>query len=125
MPYCANCQKMFDEPLCPDCGSLGRTPQPGDWCLLEEQPKMFAQMLSDVLEQNGIPSACTSTQGGTGLFSNMNMEMYRVFVPWSEMERARLLSGELFSADPAAADAEEDGPESGAGETEEEEEEEP
>ncbi len=102
MRYCTHCQKLFDEASCPDCQSLGRTPRPEDWCQTAEQPKMFAQMLADVLEQNGIPSAFTSTQGGTGIFSNMNMEIYRVFVPYSFLDRASLLADELFSPESIA-----------------------
>ena len=101
MRYCTRCRKLFEGPECPDCQNLGRTPQAEDWCLLDEQPKVFSDMLRDVLEQNGIPSTAASTQGGLGLFANVNMERYKLYVPYPCLEQAALLKQELFSADGA------------------------
>ena len=98
MRYCTRCRRLFDGPECPDCRSLGRTPRAEDWCLLSEEPRVYCDMLRDVLEQNGIPSVFAATQGGLGLFSNVNMELYRLFVPYPRLEEAARLRAELFSA---------------------------
>lgn len=115
MLYCPYCRMLFDGDTCPDCSSLGRTPAPGDFCLLTQQPGIFARMLLDVLEQNGIEAVSQATQGATGIFSNMNMEIYRIYVPLERLDQAGELRDELFSA---AGD-------DGAGPEEEKEEEEP
>ncbi len=106
MLYCPHCMILFDGDTCPDCSSLGRTPAPGDFCLLTQQPGMFARMLLDVLENNGIEAVSQATQGATGIFSNMNMEIYRVFVPLESLPQAEELRDELFSPDSIAEDDE-------------------
>ncbi len=107
MLYCPNCQITFDGDTCPECGSLGRTPAGDDYCFLEQQPGIFAKMLMEVLEQNGIEATFRATQGATGIFSNMNMEIYRVFVPMNQFEKAAELRDELFSPDSVAGDEDE------------------
>ena len=115
MLYCPRCRMLFEGNTCPDCSSLGRTPAPGDFCLLTQQPGIFARMLLDVLEQNGIEAVSQATQGATGIFSNMNMEIHRIYVPMEQIKQAGELRDELFSPDSVAAD-------DGDGEAEEEEE---
>ena len=104
MLYCPYCRMLFDGDTCPDCSSLGRTPAPGDFCLLTQQPGIFARMLLDVLEQNGIEAVSQATQGATGIFSNMNMEIYRIYVPLEHLQQAGELRDELFSPDSAVGD---------------------
>ena len=104
MLYCPRCRLLFDGNTCPDCSSLGRTPAPGDFCLLTQQPGMFARMLLDVLEQNGIEAVSQATQGATGIFSNMNMEIYRIYVPLERFKEAGELRDELLSPDSAVED---------------------
>ena len=104
MLYCPNCRTLFDGDTCPDCSSLGRTPAPGDFCLLTQQPGIFARMLLDVLEQNSIEAVSQATQGATGIFSNMNMELYRIYVPLESFRQAEELRDELFSPDSVAGD---------------------
>ena len=118
MLYCPRCRILFEGDACPDCSSLGRTPAPGDFCLLTQQPGIFARMLLDVLEQNGVEAASQATQGATGIFSNMNMEIYRIFVPWENFKQAEELRDELFSPDSIADGDADEGAEE---ETEEEE----
>ena len=117
MLYCTRCRTLFQENSCPECGSLGRTPENGDFCLLAQQPGIFAKMLLEVLEQNGIEAASQATQGATGIFSNMNMEIYRIYVPLERLEQAQELRDELFS--PEAAVGEETDDDEASGETEE------
>ncbi len=104
MLYCPRCRLLFDGNTCPDCSSLGRTPAPGDFCLLAQQPGIFARMLLDVLEQNGIEAVSQATQGATGIFSNMNMEIYRIYVPLERFKEAGELRDELLSPDSAVED---------------------
>ena len=61
-------------------------------------------MLLDVLEQNGIEAVSQATQGATGIFSNMNMEIYRIYVPLERLEQAGELRDELFSPDSVVGD---------------------
>ncbi len=112
MLYCPRCRMLFDGDTCPECTSLGRTPASGDFCLLAQQPGMFARMLLDVLEQNGIEAASQATQGATGIFSNMNMEIYRIYVPLDQLSKAEELRDELFSPESIAGEdtAEEEDP---------------
>ena len=121
MLYCEHCQIAFDGDTCPECGSLGRTPRGDDYCLLTQQPGIFAKMLLDVLEQNGIEAAERATQGATGIFSNMNMEIYRIYVPIEQFARAAELRDELFSPDSVAEDGDGEGFESEEEEEEEDE----
>ncbi len=110
MLYCPHCRLLFEGDMCPDCSSLGRTPAEGDYCFLTDQPGMFAKMLLDVLEQNGIDAVSRASQGATGIFSNMNMELHRIFVPLEQLDRAAELKDELFSPESIAGDeGEEDG----------------
>lgn len=104
MLYCPRCRLLFDGNTCPDCSSLGRTPAPGDFCLLAQQPGIFARMLLDVLEQNGIEAVSQATQGATGIFSNMNMEIYRIYVPLERFKEAGELRDELLSPDSTVED---------------------
>ena len=104
MLYCPYCRMLFDGDTCPDCSSLGRTPAPGDFCLLTQQPGLFARMLLDVLEQNGIEAVSQATQGATGIFSNMNMEIYRIYVPLERFKEAGQLRDELLSPHSAVED---------------------
>ena len=105
MLYCPRCRLLFDGNTCPDSSSLGRTPAPGDFCLLAQQPGIFARMLLDVLEQNGIEAVSQATQGATGIFSNMNMEIYRIYVPLERFKEAGELRDELLSPDSAVEDS--------------------
>ncbi len=99
MLYCTRCRMLFSGDTCPECGSLGRTPQREDYCLLTEQPGIFAKMLLDVLDQEGIPTAFRATQGAVGIFSNMDMELYRIYVPLAHLERAASLRDGLLGPD--------------------------
>ena len=45
-----------------------------------------------------------ATQGATGIFSNMNMEIYRIYVPLERFKEAGELRDELLSPDSAVED---------------------
>ena len=69
MYYCERCMLLGEGPRCVRCGSKRlRAPHEGDFCLLDERQRMWADMLLDVLAQSGIPCVGRSALGA-GLFS--------------------------------------------------------
>ena len=104
--YCETCHQLFEEDVCPDCGSLGRHVQPSDYCLLTTQPGIYAGMLCDILKQNEIPAVSRATQGAMGLFSSLNMEEHQIFVPYDRMEAAEGCLQDFLSAEPVPEEEE-------------------
>ena len=97
--YCEKCHRVFEGEKCPDCRKKAkREVEPDDVCLLTEKPQIWADMLSDVLEQNGIPFY-TKGVFGAGLaikIGPMN-ERFKVFVMYRDLERAGDIVDELFN----------------------------
>ena len=72
--------------------------QPEKMCYLTEQSPIWAGMLADVLQQNGIPFFKESSLGaGLAIKTGGLSESIRVFVPASRIDGARELVEELFS----------------------------
>ena len=70
----------------------------GDYTLLVEKEEIWARMLAEVLEDNGIPCAMLPIYGA-GLSMKVGMQdWYKVFVPKEHLETAKDLVDELFSA---------------------------
>ena len=71
---------------------------PGEMCFLTEQSPIWAGMLADVLQQNGIPFFKESSLGaGLAIKTGGLSESIRFFVPVSRIDGARELVEELFS----------------------------
>ncbi len=72
--------------------------QPEKMCYLTEQSPIWAGMLADVLQQNGIPFFKESSLGaGLAIKTGGLSESIRFFVPASRIDGARELVEELFS----------------------------
>ena len=71
-----------------------------EYALLTEKEEIWARMLMQVLEDNGIPCAGVPVYGA-GLISKTGMqERLKVFAPSGVLPQAHALLEELFSAEP-------------------------
>lgn len=99
MKYCENCKLVFDDDVCPNCyNSKLREPKETDFCLLAEKEAMVAQMLMEILKDNGIESAFFPVMGA-GLSTRLgpSMERYRIYVPYEKLLQARELLEAYFN----------------------------
>ncbi len=67
--------------------------------LLTEKEAMFAEMLMQVLRDNGIPCTAMPVQGAGFSLATGLQERKNVYVPAEHIARARELHEELFSGD--------------------------
>ncbi len=75
---------------------------------LMEKEEIWAKILVQVLEENGIP-AVTSAVYGAGLVIRTGMqERLQIFVPKEQLQKAAELADELFSEAEFAEEADED-----------------
>ena len=71
----------------------------GDYELLTEKESMWAEMLLEVLENNGIRAVSIPVFGAAMTLRGGARERLRVYVPASDLPKARELVDELFSAE--------------------------
>jgi len=96
--FCPNCNVLTTDTHCPLCGSRNmRMPEPGDFCFLTEQERIWADMLSDVLSQNGI-SFVTRNVLGAGITAKIGpmMERIRFYAAYADFDSAADLTDQLF-----------------------------
>ena len=105
MYYCEKCMLLSEGLRCVRCGSRRqRAPGEGDYCLLDERQRMWADMLLDVLAQSGIPCVGRSALGaGLAMSVGLNLDRVRVYVPFERLDEARELAGTLFAQQGADA----------------------
>ena len=98
--YCERCGILFEGNRCPVCGNQNvRPPKPCDLCFLTEQETMWAEMLEDVLKQNGIPCLTKNVLGaGLALKVGPMLERVRFYIPYFHLQNAKDIVDELFSA---------------------------
>ncbi len=110
--YCPNCCRLFEENVCPECGAMGRRPREDDYCYLCRLETIWAEMLTDVLRQNGIPSMKQSAEGAA-IRALMGTALGKddLYVPYACLEQAASLKDALLGAEPVAEDAGDDGKE--------------
>ena len=90
MEYCEKCKVQCPEGRCPVCGSDRlREVQNNDYCLLTECSRNFGEMVRDVFEQNGIQGAFVPFGSGTRSALGLDLEQYRIYVPYERQEEAR------------------------------------
>lgn len=68
----------------------------GEFVLLTEKESMWAEMLLEVLRDNGVPCASLPVVGAGFSMRTGTPERLRVFVPEEWLERAQELLNELF-----------------------------
>lgn len=71
----------------------------GDYVLLTEQGEMWAKMLMEVLEDNGISCASLPVYGFALSLKTGAQERLKVFVPADQLSLAQELAEQLFSGD--------------------------
>lgn len=105
MYYCANCCRLWEEDVCPECGKTPLyAPHPRDFCLLLEKEAMWAQMLQEVLRDQGIPCVHKPMMGAAMAMSvGGALERYQLYVPYENLLEAKIIAEQLFDA-PAEAD---------------------
>lgn len=105
MLYCEKCMLLTNGPKCVRCdGKKLREVRTSDFCFLDEQPLMWAQMLCDVLTQNGVECFLRSVLGaGMGTVLGANLDRQRVFVPYEKLDAAKEIDLELFANQDACA----------------------
>ncbi len=110
--YCKDCKLVYSTPRCPVCGGKRGTPACGDdICFLTEREQMWAEMLEDVLRQNGIPYIFKNRYGrGITVTLGFGAERVSFYVKYRDLPRAREIVEELFEA-PADEAGFEEGPE--------------
>ncbi len=67
-----------------------------NFVLLTEKEEMWAQMLIEVLEDNGIPCTAMPVYGYALALKTGRCEVYRIFVPSDKLELAKDLVQKLF-----------------------------
>jgi len=94
-----HCYTPFEGEKCPVCGSTRvREIQPDDECLVLEGDGIMTGMLCEVLRDQGIPFYQQSQQGAAmAVLLGRQTERFNVLVPFSRLEEARTLAGELFA----------------------------
>ena len=105
MLYCEKCMLLTHGPRCVRCdGKKLREVRTGDFCFLDEQPLMWAQMLCDLLAQNGVECFLRSAPGaGMGTVLGSNLDRQRVVVQYEKLDAAKEIGRELFAnQDPCA-----------------------
>ena len=98
--YCEVCCLPFEGRRCPVCGrKAGRGVEPEDLCFLTEQEQIWAGMLADVLQKEGIPCLRKSVLGaGLALKGGVMMERERFYVYFRQLDAAREIVEGLFAA---------------------------
>ncbi len=67
-----------------------------DYTLLAEKEGMWAEMLMQVLRDNGIPCTAIPVYGAGLVMKTGKQERLKVYVPRADREKAEELLGELF-----------------------------
>ena len=95
MLYCKRCRHVFEEEIekCPVCRYRKlREAQTGDICFLEEKEPYLANILNDILQQNGIDVLTESSIGaGLATIAGTMLELIRLYVRYEDLEKAKEL----------------------------------
>lgn len=99
--YCAKCQRIVATRTCRDCGSdWVREAGADDICYLVEKEQIWAEMLEEVLRQNGIPFLIRHTLGaGITMSVGAMLECHKIYVPFETLDQALAIVDELFPTD--------------------------
>ena len=100
MLYCEACCVLYEEGRCPVCHSAhGREPRDDDPCFVAEKTQIDADILEDVLRQNGIPCLKKSVSGAAiAVYTGRFLESFRIYVNFAQWEQANAIERDFFSA---------------------------
>ena len=98
--YCPGCLVVFENDLCPVCGSKKNRPvQAEDICFLAEEDCLQAGILEDFLKQEGIPMIKKSTIGaGMAMKAGVLFERFRFYTRYEHLDVAREILSALHSS---------------------------
>ena len=100
MLYCPGCKRLFEGEKCPACGKKhGRAPEGEDFCLVYSGGQIWADMASDVLEQNGIICMVQSSRGAAmAMLTGLLSDQYELYVPYASFDQAKEILDALFAS---------------------------
>lgn len=97
MKYCSKCAILSEEEICPVCGRSIADVQANDYVFLVEKELMWAEMLMDALEDNGIRAVSSNVMGaGLTVRTGVMTERLRIFVPYGSLELANEITDLMF-----------------------------
>ena len=89
MKYCNNCHELCEGEKCQTCRSKKlREVEDGDFCLLVECLQNEGEILKSFLEAEEIPSVLMPSGNGIRTVFGLNLENYKVFVPYAFWDKA-------------------------------------
>ena len=92
MNYCEQCKVLTDTARCPLCKSKKlRAPREKDYCFFTECDEGTAILYRDVLAQDEIRSVAVPSTTPVGIVLGMFMRNFKLFVPYSTLDRAKEL----------------------------------
>ena len=102
--YCDDCKIVFDgeeKAKCPVCGGKRKeVAKPDDICLLCEKEQIWSAVLADALDDNGIAHFERNVLGaGLAMKVGPMFEKVLFYVKYCDLEKAKDIVNELFSAD--------------------------
>ena len=109
MYYCENCHLLCEWPVCGYCGTRPlREPRADDYCFLSSRNEPWAQMLTELLQEERIAVVTRPVpQRGDG-YSGERSAYTELFVPFPELERAKELERALLTSEPSFPEDEEE-----------------
>ena len=97
MNYCERCHVAVPEERCPVCGQSHLPAVRGDdYCFLVEKEDMWAQMLLEILEDNGVHPICHDAMDVVWVMRGGEKSRQRIYVPFRHWDLAQELMQEAF-----------------------------
>lgn len=108
MPFCPNCRFEYKEGLteCPDCGArlveklpVEKPPESPNFVPLRNLPsRMYAQMLKEALENEGIASMIKGDEGIPFRTTTIHIPVSKItiWVPGKDLERAEEIADQML-----------------------------
>lgn len=97
MNYCERCHLAVDGEQCPVCGQSRLPAVRGeDYCFLAEKEDMWAQLLREILEDNGVHPIVHNAVDVVCVMRGGERSRQRIYVPYRHLELARDLMQVAF-----------------------------
>lgn len=99
MYYCEHCHALSETQVCPYCGQSGLfAPRSDDYCYLTTRETCFAEMLEEVLRDQGIRFVSRPVRAAAHtIHMGSGGESHEIFVRYGQYDAACALTDELFS----------------------------
>lgn len=96
--YCEHCQRLNEGEICPECGKrCKRDALPEDPCFLLSGRQIWVDMACELLDQEKIPYLKQGSLGAAmTVLTGLSLEMYSLYVPFAQYERAREITRAVF-----------------------------